>query len=209
MRRLKFANLLRAHSHEEDLVKWKNIVIKEASNRPEALDVVISTYESQLNKRRYSQLIDTAQDFIHFKKKYSNLESMKKAQNLLLETAESLQTIILKNKMATGIAEYSKYLALTYNVFTQVVEESDNRIPKIHYNLAEILFQIKDYGSATDNYRWVVDHNCWNKTDLILCSGSSLKAIGSRYEYLIKESLIPKDLVAKDFSKEDDKKIDV
>jgi cellulose synthase operon protein C len=180
---LRFAKLLRSHGHELDLVKWKNQILESESDRPEALDVVITAYEKQLNQRRFVQLVDTARDMERLYKKHKRYEAFTSAQKLLLDTAEQLQAHIIKNKAATGVNSLSPTLAAIYDAFTKIVDETDPRIPRVHYNLAETLFQIKEYAKATQHYRWVVEHGKWGKTKgKASVEDASLKAIGSRYE---------------------------
>jgi tetratricopeptide (TPR) repeat protein len=216
----RYSKLLRSHGHELDLVNWKNIVLKEEGERPEALEVVLTVYEYQLNKRRYSQLVETAQDIVKLYPTKKKLELFPKAQKMLLDTAECLQTLIVKNKGAKEVGDLSKILAQVYDAFTQVVDESDPRIPRVHYNLAETLFTIKDYDGATRHYRWVVDHGTWKDTPkhaknsldpeapLATVPDASLKAIASRYEVLRTKGQIPSSLTARSESDNSDRTLD-
>ncbi|MBC7691519.1 MAG: hypothetical protein H7222_07095 [Methylotenera sp.] len=194
----RFAKLLRSHGYEADLVTWKNQVLEEEYFRPEALDVLITTFESQINKRRYPELAQSTRDLVSLYKKVKGKYSFNKAHKILLDTAESFQELILKNKGSSGVAQLSTTLASVYDVFTQVVDETDPRIPEVHYNLAETLFEIKDYEQATTHYRWVVEHQNWGSWNKELKAGNvadaSLKAIGSRYEILRQKGLIPTDV---------------
>jgi tetratricopeptide (TPR) repeat protein len=79
----------------------------------------------------------------------------------------------------------------------------------MHFNLAEILFQTKDYEGATSHYRWIVDHGAAQKNALVdkkravndrtegaLVEEARLKAVASRYEALQLKGLFPKELTA-------------
>jgi TolA-binding protein len=101
-------------------------------------------------------------------------------------------------------------LAAIYESFTKIVDESDPRIPRVHYNLAETLFTIKDYQGASVHYRWVVEHGSWDKKkkDSANVIDASLKAIAARYEVLRQRQLVPKELVAKSTSAETSKELD-
>ena len=202
----RFAKLLRSHSHEADLIAWKDRVLLTESERPESLDVLLTVYEFQQNKRAFSQLVETAQDMIKLYGNHPKYESFGHAQKMLLETAEGLQQIIVKNKGASEVHGLSTTLASIYDSFTKMVDESDIRIPRVHYNLAETLFTIKDYPEATLNYRWVVDHGNWKNTKDI--KDASLKAIAARYEVLLQKGMIPKDIVAKSLAKNSTAKAD-
>ena len=187
----RFAKLLRAHGHEADLISWKNEIIAQEYKRPEALDVILTTFENQINKRRYVEQIDTVQDIVTLFQKCKGAYSFSKAQKELLENAEAFQGIILKNKGSTEIPKLSAVLASIYDTFTKIVPEQDPRVPQVHYNLAETLFEIKDYPQATTHYRWVVEHR------QVRASGTEdadLKAVASHYEFLLTKNEIPKDL---------------
>jgi TolA-binding protein len=216
---LRFAKLLRSHSHERDLMSWKERVLADFSDSPESLDVVILTYEFALNQHKYDRVVACAQDMVKLWAKHKAYESFGKAQKQLLDTAEGLQQLIVKNKGANEVGSYSRVLAQVYDAFVRVVEETDPRIPRAHYNLAETLFTIKDFNGATDHYRWVVDHGKWNAKPVASKSkqlaskkqskgetameaeasvvDASLKAIGARYEVLHAKKLIPLELAAK------------
>jgi TolA-binding protein len=214
----RYAKLLRSHGHEQELIRWKDIVMKEERERPEALDVVLTTYDFQLNRRRYEQLVETAQDIVALYPLSGKLKEFPKAQKMLLDTAEGLQALIVKNKGAKEASGLSVVLAKIYDSFTQVVEESDVRVPRAHYNLAETLFTIKDYDGATRHYRWVVDHGKWTKASkksmlepdapLATVPEASLKAIASRYEVLRAKNLIPMSLTAKGEKETSDRKLE-
>jgi TolA-binding protein len=194
---VRFSKLLRSHDHESDLLNWKNRILSEESNRPESLDVVLVAYEYLLNKRLYKAVVETAQDMVKLYRQGKRFESFASAQKQLLDTAEKLQQLVIKNKNATEVSTYSSILVSLYDAFTQMVEDSDLRIPRVHYNLAETLFAIKDYAGATDHYRWIVEHGQWKKAEQEGAAGvadASLKAIASRYEVLRGKKLIPTEL---------------
>ncbi len=192
----RFAKLLRSHDHETDLVTWKDQVLLNESERPESLDVLLTTYEYQHMKRRYPQLVESARDMVKLFGKSSAFPAFKNAQKLLLETAEGLHALILKNKANTEVRSLSVTLAAIYDAFTRIVDSSDPRVPRVHYNLAETLFAIKDYPGATEHYRWVVEHSAPDKWD----SDSSLKAIAARYEVLHERQLTAKEITPRSFA---------
>ncbi len=206
---LKYAKLLRSHGQEADLTLWKNEIMEKEYFRPEALEVVLTTFENQVNKRRYPELMESTKNILTLYEKTEGKYSFAKAHKLILDTAESYQELIVKNKSSTGVVQLSTTLASLYDVFTKIVDEKDPRIPQVHYNLAETLFEIKDYQQATQHYRWVVEHGKWEKeqkTGNVI--DSSLKAISSRYEILKKKNLIPTELKATKIVKDAEPKLD-
>ena len=159
---LRFAKLLRSHSHEADLMSWKNQVLASQARFAESLDIVILTYEFELNGRKYPQVVECAKDMATLYASHKTYESFPKAQKQVLDTAENLQALIVKNKGASEVSDYSRILAQIYDAFVHMVDETDPRIPRAHYNLAETLFTIQDFTGATEHYRWVVDHGKWD-----------------------------------------------
>ena len=189
---VRFAKQLRSHGHDADLVAVKNQALQEEPSRPEDLDLVITVFENQMNHHRYQEMIQTTKDMIRLYAVNPGLESFPKAQKLLLDTAETIQTAIVKNKNADNVHTFSETLAAIYDSFVQIVNEKDPRIPRVHYNLAETLFTIADFDAATFHYRWIVERGSWPQI-----TDASLKAIASRYEILRASKQIPKDLAAR------------
>lgn len=226
---LRFAKLLRSHSHESDLAGWKSQVLAKQSRLPESLDVVILAYEYALNNYKYDRVIECAKDMVMLYPLHKTYESFGKAQKQVLDTAEGLQQLVIKNKGASEVGKYSRVLAQIYDAFVHLVEETDPRIPRAHYNLAETLFTIKDFVGATDNYRWVVEHGKWNAKTMtqgkktpskagakkdsaleqeVTVADASLKAIAARYEVLLVGSQIPKELKPQALHEKDSDGID-
>lgn len=209
----RYAKLIRSRNMEKELVAWKNQFLEEEAKRPEALDLIIITYEYLQNQRNFTALVDTAKDVLTLYKKVGRdallkHEQLPKAQKMILDTAENLQTVIVKNKQTEKARELSVTLAALYDTFTQVVVETDPRIPQVHYNLAETLFTIENYEGATVHYRWVVDHwKSLNKTVAKGVSDSAIKAIAARYEVLRQKKLIPTEIKAVALSKDNSKHV--
>lgn len=210
---LRFAKILRSHGHEADLVLWKDQFIESESARPESLDIVLTTFENQVNKNRFQQLTESAQDMVRLSqanKKFKEFDSYPKAQKMLLDTAESYQALLIKNKDATEVGTLSATLVSIYDAFTRIVDETDPRIPMAHYNLAETLFAIRSYEKATEHYRWVVEHGPFGgwkpaKTakakaiEAASVPSASLRSIASRYEVLKQKQVVPETLAAVSF----------
>lgn len=210
----RYATLLRSHAHEAELIYWKNLLIEKEAKRPETLDVVIVAYEYQMNNRQYAKVVDTARDIVKLHEinegKAGHQEGYEKAQALLLDTAKTLQALTIKNKNATRVTELSTPLAQIYESFIKIVDSSDPRVYGAHYNLAETLFEIRQYEPATQHYRWVVEH--WKQKIAIglniALQEISLKAIAARYNSLKERKQVPKELAVSKISDERSGKID-
>lgn len=190
----RFSKLLRSHGHEAALVAWKDQIVSEQSQLPESLEVLLTTFEYLANKSKYDQLISSSQELVQLHEKHPEFPSFVKAQKLLLESAENLQNLIVKNKNHEMIPKLNRTLVAYYDSFTRLVDERDPRIQMAHFNLAETLFATRDFSGATQHYRWIVEHGKWPET-----AKASLMAISSRYETLKLEGKILKVLVAHSF----------
>ncbi len=201
----RFARLLRAHGKEAELVAWKDLVLKEEIERAEAIEVVMTWFDDRLNRRKYLELQSVAQDVervIQANRKVArDWESYRVAVDTLIGTAQELQKIVIKNKQATELASYSAALAGLYMSITRILDAKDPRIPGVHYNLAETLFEIKDYPGATEHYRWVVDN--WTDSSTFDLENASLRAIAARYEILRNDKFVVDALEAKALPKRD------
>lgn len=193
-----YAKLLRSHDDEKELNNFKNAVLKSEADRPESGELLLLVYEYQLNKGHFGDLVLSAQDLLKTLKKQHDPEEASEAQKLLLETANSLQKLILKNKDSKGVDAVGDQLAAVYQVFSDLVGEKDPRVQTAHVNMAETFFAIQSYEKAAAQYRWVVAHGTGT-----VANEASLKAISSRYESLRTQNLTAGDLKASALPKKD------
>ncbi|MBI2711622.1 MAG: tetratricopeptide repeat protein [Bdellovibrio sp.] len=198
---LRFAKLLRSRQREADLALWKTEMIQKVGALPEAMDVVITLFDHLWDQRRVSEIPAACSDIqTLFRMNAKNpaltqSESYVSARNALTQRAEVLQDVIVKQGGKSSTPELQlqmKVLEALYSTFIQIVPETDPRIVLAHYNLAETLFKISNFNSATDNYRWILQH--WNKVLKFQRSEVELKAIASRYESLHSLGAIPKQI---------------
>jgi len=191
-----YAKLMRTRELIDSLNEWQTIVLDKEATRPEAMDVVMANVEALHLRRSWDQLVEAAKGFTYLDKKTDGAsrktDSYGNAQKLILDVAGTLQKTIAATKNTDATMQLSRILAGIYEVFNSIVEESDPRVGQIHYNLAEVLFNIKDFDYATSEYVWVLKH--WQSKSTLKKADVSLKAISSRYESLDAKKLFPKDL---------------
>lgn len=206
---LRFGRLLRAHNREGDLEGWKKLVLREESTRPESLEVAMTLFEDRVNKRHFDSLPESAKDFENVvtanRAQVAKWESYPKAQELLVKTIEEIRNLVIRNKKATEVTKLAATLAELSMSLTRVVDPKDPRVPGVHYNLAETMFEIGDFEPATAHYRWVVEN--WSDKSFDL-RNASLRALSSRYEVLRAAGLVPKELAAKAWASNDTAKVD-
>ncbi len=203
---LRMAKILRSHRRDDDLVSWKNQLLKEERSRPETIEVLMSLFEHQLNQGQFDKLNGSLTDirdlYVSNKTEIRESESYQSAKKLLSDTAISLQSRLDQLKGKGDVSPLLKTLSTLYTIFIQLLPETDPRLIQAHYNLAEIHFQSGEFENATQNYRWVISN--WNdksnlkineKSNLKL-SDVKLKAIASRYESLRQTKWMPTEINA-------------
>ena len=190
----RYAKLLRSHGHEDAMVQWKDQVLAQESARPESLDVLITVYEALLNKHRYAQCVALAADMTKLYKDHPKFEGFPRAQKLLLDTAEMLQTLVVKNQGALEIPQMTQNLASIYDSFLHIVTDDDPRIAQAYYNLAETEFAIADFAKSTEHYRWIVENRKRSAQVVAQVADAELKAVSSRYQVLKLKNGIPTDI---------------
>jgi tetratricopeptide (TPR) repeat protein len=183
---IEYANLLRTHDREKELFAWKDIVLAEAPNRAESYEILLTTFDYQMNRMSYADLTKSVHDIVKIYPKHSDGDSGKRAQKLMLDASIAVQKLILQQPARKD--EYARYLTVIYTGFTQMAGENDPRVRTIHQNLAETYFSIKDYEASVTNYRWMMAHGG--------SADASLKAIAARYESLREHKLVPSELNA-------------
>ena len=199
---VRFAKHLRAAGMQDQLNSWKNHLIKNEVARPETIEVVMILFEDEINKRRMDLLGGTAMDFVRICRaapKVKTFDAYFKAQKMLLDTAEKIQALTIKNKKSDDVKSLTSTLSSLYGAFIDIVNSRDERVPKVHYNLAETLFEIQDYEGATTHYRWVIEN--WKNQKTFDLKVASIKAISSRYEVLREKKIIPTELKPQALSK--------
>lgn len=195
---LRMTKILRAHRRDRELVAWKDSLLKEEKTRPETVESVMTVLEHLWNQRKLTETMEMSRDLLTLYQVndavYRESASFVAARKKLGDFAEELQKTLVEHKSAENSGMYLKILSELYNVFIQIVPDTDPRIGQIHYNLAETLFDIGQFDQATRHYRWILDH--WNSKGKLARGNIQLKAVVARYNKFKKEGLIPQELKA-------------
>ena len=189
---VKFARVLRTHGIRDSLIEWKNIVLASEFARPEAFAVLQTVIEFFHQRRDYKSLALAAQDYVTLHTKApSNLPLRSQAASTIAAIASDLQKVLLKNRRSEEAPAISAALAGSYMSLTQIIPESDPRVPGAHYNLAETLFALDRYDEATLEYGWVADRwkNAWRDSKLNP-SEIAVKRVNSRYQAFRKKDFL-------------------
>jgi tetratricopeptide (TPR) repeat protein len=192
---IEFSNLLRTHDREKDFFTWKDLVIAAEPARAASYEILLQTFDYQLNRMTYADLTKSVGDIVKIYPKFREGDTGKHAQKLLLDASVAIQKLILQQPARKD--EYARYLAVIYAGFVQIAGEEDPRIRSIHANLGETYFSIRDFEPAVTHYRWIVAHGSWSdRVGGISGADASLKAIAARYETLRERKLVPGELKA-------------
>lgn len=198
---IKFAKLLRAGGLEADLTSWKDQVVKSEGSRPESLEVLLLTFEDQVNKIRYEKLVDTAKDLQRHYQTYKDSYPFKGAEDLLLGQANKIQDLIKKHGKKSDTSALSLMLAVVYKTFLSLIsEDSDSRALVAHYNLAEAYSGFNRDSQALSHYVWILNQARYKKNREnakqagVKIDDAGLKAISIRHNELVQKGLIPSDL---------------
>jgi hypothetical protein len=193
---LVFAELLNSKNNATALEAWKRQAMTDEIDLPETLDIAIVNYDSLLQKGALDKILESSDDFsqldvktAHRMRKY---DSAPKAQELLLKAAAIFQKACLAEKSPEKAKQLNQGLVTIYGAFAQIVDDSDERLIEAHYNLAEIFFSLREYSSATTQYRWVISH--LQKNQRLSLSDVRLKSLSSQYQDLKARKLLAEDL---------------
>ena len=97
---VRFAKLLRSHRRDDDLVKWKDLVIQEERHRPETIHVVMTLFEHQMNQNQFEKMNQTLLDVkaLHLAndRLVRDSESYVSARDQISDSASQLQSVLAK-----------------------------------------------------------------------------------------------------------------
>jgi TolA-binding protein len=200
---LRFAKLLRSHRHDEALESWKDRAIEQEPLLPETIEVIGIVFEHFFNERKFEKMLAVAHDLKKLDEKTKHqirqTDAYPAVEKLLINVAERLQAMTIKNRNATEVVRLSHALVGVYQVFEEIAEEADPRTARIHYNLGEVYFDIKEYDLSAENYAWIIRSP--KQKDLTAPKYTELdrrqvflRLIGSRYQALKATALIPKEV---------------
>jgi tetratricopeptide (TPR) repeat protein len=208
-----YGKLLRSNDHQKDLVAWKGLVLASEGNNADSFELLLTTFEHQLNQSRYLEVVDTSRDIVPAYRKSGDADMRTKAEKLVFDGATRIQARLVKETQKKSVdsdyvQQLSTALAALYGSFTQLVVEADPRVRAVHFNLAETLFVIHQFDKAAANYRWIVEHGSWSenaqtakaKTGGITVREAALKSIASRYEALHARNQAGAEIKARSFS---------
>ena len=192
---VRYAKVLRTGGRSEDLLFWKKQVMTHESNLPDALGVLLIAFDYFYNLKDFAHTSEIARDMVTLDQtthqQMRTSESYLPTQHSLLETTERLQKMVLKNKNAAP-ADLNPLLQLLeelYRTFMAIVVDQDARVVQAHYNLAEVLFEVKHYEESTTHYRWILAH--YKPESHLKLNEIALKAISARYKALQEQKIVP------------------
>lgn len=179
---VRFGRLLKAHGHLEALSRWRELVFDNQGAGEESSEIASLLLEERFARREW-KMLDSA---IHDLLRSTVAEGRPKAEKRLLEMAEEIQKMVLKNLASTEVKILTQALATVYDSFAEGLPGSDARVGQAHYNLAEAYFRTEEYAAATKRYRMAIGS----------VKDAELKSVSSRHLELKRAKLIPESLSA-------------
>ena len=193
---VRLAKLLRSKRMDSDLLQLEQYLSQEEGKLPETLEVVMILFEHEMNQQKFQDathvLKSVRQHCILTERKLIQSEPYQNARKSLTDAADRTQKQIIGSKNTASTTLPLNTLSAIYQALCEILPEKDPRISKTHSNLGEILFKIKEYEGATQEYLWLLSN--WNKSNQLKRSEVQLKAIASRYEVFRNTNLIPKEI---------------
>ncbi|MBC7384591.1 MAG: hypothetical protein H7301_00325, partial [Cryobacterium sp.] len=196
---LRFMDHLRTSDREGDLRTWKAIVLKSDPARSENLPMLIATFEYDLERESFTDVVKTSNEMAQILVKNPTAENAVEARNLVVKAANALTKRVSDYKASPKASEAEKQLGLVLASFDRMAPQDLRRIA-LRWNLAETYFGLSRYESSAQTYRWVARN--WIsevKTvpgTAISAQAADLKAIASRYEALKEAHVVPSELKA-------------
>ncbi|MGK5089510.1 hypothetical protein WDW86_18315 [Bdellovibrionota bacterium FG-2] len=180
---LRLAQLLRSHGRESDLAELRKQVVLNEPTLSETIDIVLCSFEHGLNRQKLALVRDAARDFKSLGGVKSQKTTFPRVQAVLSSAFEGLQ----KEKHADlgTLGEICE----AYRVLS---DPADPKLRLLRFNLAEAQFSQGAFAPATGEYQWVYEHPA--KDQEVLAFDAGRRALASRYQEILMQGLIPKDL---------------
>ncbi|MGZ3699851.1 MAG: tetratricopeptide repeat protein, partial [Bdellovibrionota bacterium] len=187
-----YGNLLRSKGHDDQIDELKRIVLASDFMPADDCELLFNVFENELNKGRFAQLRETADELNHWIDKAGGARR-ERTQKLLADAASHLQEIFSKTRSPAESARVSPTLTSLYELMLKTTTGAA-ALQKIRFNLAELRFALKDYDGATTHYRWIAENGPRDPANAAFVEQAALKAIGARYESLSLRHVFPKEL---------------
>jgi tetratricopeptide (TPR) repeat protein len=195
-----FALALRAKALENELMRWREVIVTYGKDYPESFGALYTVYEAVIFWKRHPMLLGLPRDLNVIKSKKSSWAAdaaYPKFRKLLVETMERFHQYLEKPNVAeSDRAALSSALTAVYSAFLQVVPSEDDLRPKVIFRLAEHFFKVREFDKATTYYTWISEGR-EKLADADLIKQAKLRAIAARYEVLRVSKVVPEDLTAK------------
>lgn len=197
-----FADRLRAGDLSNDLMVWKQLVLKSDPATYENLAILVGVLEYDLERDSYAAATQDAADIANILKQNPQAPEADAARALMVKMAEKLTKRMTEYRKDAKSTEAERYLKKLFVSIDAVVAKNDFRRIAVRWNFAETLFSMERFDSAADVYHWIESN--WNDdlqvpssvAKAVSARAAGIKAIETRYAALQKSGVIPKDLKA-------------
>ncbi len=202
---VRFTGLLRSRNQDAELRVWSQLVYQASIASLSKIDSFRVLMENAFNRKNLKEMDALLSLSLLLLKQDKNLlssEAVLKTRKLASEGIEYLNVSIEKNKNIPGVKDLLSPLSRFYAAFIEMSVAEDPVVAQAHYNLAETLFKLKKFDEATIHYRAIVSELPRQATIGMNLEDIQLRALGSRYQELIEEKRIVKDIQVSSYSQE-------
>ena len=198
-----FCYLLRTKGMDPELETIKKLVLASDLSIPDKTLILVVIFENETNRHLYALIQETSNQLENLlaqmsaqpgKSQKLNAKNFARLNKSVADASAAIQKEFIDDPTSPNRLVVANTLRGVYSLLIALngLNGKDaEKLAKIHTNLAEIDFALKDYPSATKSYRWVVDYRGLSKA-----LEAALKAISSRYEELSAKNVFPKEMSA-------------
>ena len=192
----KLAKLLKAYQLNSELDQLKDLLIQDYIQLPEATEVSLLIFQYQFEKMEYSHLDSILKDLKKIKTAQQKSNFDKKIENSLIPSLVELNKQVVKNKLSTQLATLSNPLINLTEKTSELLGKENSISLQARYTLAETLFEIKNFTKSTQTYFELLSPEYTEilRAKKITLTHLALRMISSRYQELIQNGLISKNL---------------
>jgi tetratricopeptide (TPR) repeat protein len=192
--------LLRSKGLDSDLETLRTAIETASIPDTSRSEFLLLVFENEQNREQYAAMKVTADQEIALYTKSSVLQKsshhIDKVHASFMSGAQALQQVFTKEGEAAD-PTLAATLVTVYSFILKTTKDDVLQQAKIHFNMAEVSYKLKDIEGATGHYRWAVDHLNFKKaSEKELYNLAYRRALDTRYEVLKANKWIPQELAA-------------
>ena len=189
--------LIRARGRDSDLEALKFEVLYAKLPFIDTLEFLFVVFENEINKRQFSHIHETVDIFDKLAQQMRNNPQYKthydQVYQVLGDSVQKLQALFTRKEEVQSKFIIESALISMLEALLKGTSDSAGQL-KIHFNLAEVYYQRKDFASATRHYAWIVHNKGTDTANSSFVEQSKFKLITSEYASLSVKQIFPKEV---------------